>query len=79
MLRAVGSLSEVRGMNGNCDGVLADALIGVRYFSNLTRIDANGTRGLFGLPLAKGINVKDYCRLPGGAEDRRAWRSVQRS
>src|SRR6478609_6666753 len=36
VLRAVGSLSEVRGMNGNCDGVLADTLIGVRYFSNLS-------------------------------------------
>ena len=42
VLRAVGSLSEVRGMNGNCDGVLADTLIGVRYFSNLTRIDGRG-------------------------------------
>src|SRR5688572_3450966 len=29
VLRAVGSLSEVRGMSGNCDGVLADTLIGV--------------------------------------------------
>ena len=29
-------------MNGNCDGVLADTLIGVRYFSNLARIDENG-------------------------------------
>src|ERR1700704_813420 len=41
VLRAVGSLSEVRSMNGNCDGVLSDTLIGVRYFSNLTRIDEN--------------------------------------
>src|SRR5689334_3654117 len=28
VLRAVGSLSEVRGMNGNCDGVLSDTLVG---------------------------------------------------
>ena len=48
VLRAVGSLSEVRGMNGNCDGVLADTLIGVRYFSNLSRIDADGPRRLLG-------------------------------
>src|SRR3954466_11537011 len=34
VLRAVGSLTEVRGMSGNCDGVLSDTLIGVRYFSN---------------------------------------------
>src|SRR5258708_10155093 len=35
-LRAVGSLSEVRGMNRHCDGVLADTLIRVRDFSHLS-------------------------------------------
>src|SRR6201992_2622946 len=39
ILRAVGSLSDVRQMDANCDGVLADTLIGVRYFSNLSRVD----------------------------------------
>ena len=60
VLRAVGSLSEVRGMNGNCDGVLADTLIGVRYFSNLTRIDANGRVACSAMALAHGMNVKGY-------------------
>ena len=60
VLRAVGSLSEVRGMNGNCDGVLADTLIGVRYFSNLTRIDAHGQVACSAMALAKGLNVADY-------------------
>jgi two-component sensor histidine kinase len=60
VLRAVGSLSEVRGMNGNCDGVLADTLIGVRYFSNLTRIDANGRVTCSAMALAHGLSVKDY-------------------
>ena len=60
VLRAVGSLSEVRGMNGNCDGVLADTLIGVRYFSNLTRIDANGRVACSAMALARGLSVKDY-------------------
>ncbi len=60
VLRAVGSLSEVRGMNGNCDGVLSDTLIGVRYFSNLTRIDENGTVACSAMALARGLNVKDY-------------------
>jgi two-component sensor histidine kinase len=57
VLRAVGSLSEVRGMNGNCDGVLSDTLIGVRYFSNLTRIDANGNVVCSAMALSKGQNV----------------------
>jgi two-component sensor histidine kinase len=60
VLRAVGSLSEVRGMNGNCDGVLADTLIGVRYFSNLTRIDANGRVACSAMALARGMSVADY-------------------
>src|SRR5215475_3721762 len=60
VLRAVGSLSEVRGMNGNCDGVLADTLIGVRYFSNLSRIDADGRVACSAMALAHGMSAKDY-------------------
>ena len=60
VLRAVGSLSEVRGMRGDCDGVLADTLIGVRYFSNLTRMDAQGNIVCSAMALARGINVADY-------------------
>jgi two-component sensor histidine kinase len=60
VLRAVGSLSEVRGMNGNCDGVLADTLIGVRYFSNLARIDETGRVVCSAMALARGLNVSNY-------------------
>jgi two-component sensor histidine kinase len=60
VLRAVGSLSEVRGMNGNCDGVLADTLIGVRYFSNLSRIDADGRVACSAMALAHGLSMKEY-------------------
>ncbi|HET7083908.1 MAG TPA: sensor histidine kinase [Rhizomicrobium sp.] len=60
VLRAVGSLSEVRGMNGNCDGVLSDTLIGVRYFSNLSRIDADGRVACSAMALAHGMSAKDY-------------------
>src|SRR5579862_9324485 len=60
VLRAVASLSEVRGMNGNCDGVLADTLIGVRYFSNLSRIDADGRIACSAMALAHGLSVKEY-------------------
>jgi two-component sensor histidine kinase len=60
VLRAVASLSEVRSMNGNCDGVLADTLIGVRYFSNLAREDAHGNVVCSAIPLAKGLNVSKF-------------------
>jgi two-component sensor histidine kinase len=54
VLRAVGSLSDVRAMSGNCDGVLSDTLIGVRYFSNLTRIDEKGRVACSAMALARG-------------------------
>src|SRR6185369_17122677 len=57
ILRAMGSLQDVRDMSGNCDGILADAMIGVSYFTNLSRIDANGTFVCSAVPLAKGINI----------------------
>jgi two-component sensor histidine kinase len=60
VLRAVGSLSEVRGMNGNCDGVLADTLIGVRYFNNLSREDEHGNVVCSAMAMAKGLNIGDY-------------------
>ena len=58
ILRAMGSISDVRQMNGNCDGILADAMIGVSYFSNLSRLDSSGTLVCSALPLAKGINIR---------------------
>ena len=57
ILRAMGSLQDVRDMSGNCDGILADAMIGVSYFTNLSRIDANGTLVCSAVPLSKGINI----------------------
>ncbi len=59
IMRAMGSLADVRQMNGNCDGILSDAMIGVSYFSNLVRIDADGILVCSGLPLAKGVNMRD--------------------
>ena len=59
IMRAVGSIADVRAMTGNCDSILADAMIGVSYFTNLSRVDTNGTLMCSALPLAKGINIKD--------------------
>ena len=59
ILRAMGSLSDVRDMNGNCDTILADAMIGVSYFSNLSRVDSKGTVVCSALPLAKGVTLRN--------------------
>ena len=60
IMRAVASLSDVRDMSGNCDGILSDTLIGVRYFSNLARIDSDGRVVCSALALAKGMDASVY-------------------
>jgi two-component sensor histidine kinase len=59
VLRAVSSLPDVRGISGDCDAILADTLMGVRYFSNVSRIDAQGRVACSAMPLARGLNVAD--------------------
>jgi len=59
IMRAVGSIADVRAITGNCDSILADAMVGVSYFTNLSRVDTNGTLLCSALPLAKGINIRD--------------------
>src|SRR5262249_27563742 len=58
--RALANLADVRQMTANCDSVLADALIGVRYFGSMTRIDRTGRVACSALPLAKGSNISDH-------------------
>ena len=60
-------------MSGNCDGILADAMIGVSYFTNLSRVDSDGTLVCSALPLAKGINIQRSGDFPGGAEEKGWW------
>ena len=55
--RAVGNLSDVRRGGPNCDMALSDALIGVQFFLNISRIDAHGTVICSALPAANGVNV----------------------
>jgi len=59
VLRAVSSLPDVRDISGDCDRILADTLTGIRYFSNLSRIDADGRVVCSAMVLAKGINASD--------------------
>ncbi|MBV9550696.1 MAG: sensor histidine kinase [Alphaproteobacteria bacterium] len=59
ILRAVSSLPDVRDISGDCDTILADTLVGVRYFSNLSRADADGRVACSAMPLAKGLSIAD--------------------
>ncbi len=59
VLRAVSSMPDVRDISGDCDRILADTLTGIRYFSNLSRIDADGRVVCSAMVLAKGINASD--------------------
>jgi two-component sensor histidine kinase len=61
ILRAVGNFAEVRQMTKGCDRALADALIGLRFFTNLSRIDARGTVACSAIPAARG---RDASRTP---------------
>lgn len=59
ILRAVSSLPDVRDISANCDAILADTLVGVRYFSNLSRVDAQARVACSAMPLARGMVVSD--------------------
>jgi two-component sensor histidine kinase len=55
--RALANVADVRAVSPRCDAVLRDALIGVKYFGSMTRIDRNGLVVCSALPLARGVNV----------------------
>ncbi len=55
--RALSNIGDVRDVTRNCDAVLNDALIGVSYFANISRLDASGTNVCSALPRAKGANA----------------------
>jgi two-component sensor histidine kinase len=57
ILRAVGSFADVRQMTPACDRALGDALVGVRFFSNLSRVDAKGHVACSAIPVARGMDV----------------------
>ena len=59
ILRAVSALPDVRDIAGDCDTILGDSLVGVRYFNNLSRTDAQGRVACSAMPLARGISIAD--------------------
>jgi two-component sensor histidine kinase len=57
IVRALANISAVRAATPACDGVLGDALVGVKYFSSIARIDRNGKVVCSALPAAKGTDA----------------------
>ena len=55
--RALSNVNAVRHVTHECDEVLGDALIGVKYFANISRLDATGRNVCSALPRAKGQNA----------------------
>jgi two-component sensor histidine kinase len=55
--RALSSISDVRRITPQCDAILGEALVGVKYFSSISRIDRNGTVACAALPRAKGTSA----------------------
>ncbi len=55
--RALSNLSAVRHMSVECDTLLSDALVGVKYFSNIGRVNRDGKVVCAALPRAKGRDV----------------------
>jgi two-component sensor histidine kinase len=52
--RALSNINAVRHVTRDCDEVLGDALIGVKYFANISRLAADGRNVCSALPRAKG-------------------------
>jgi len=58
LLHALAQLDDVRNATAQCDRTLADVLIGVRFLTNLSRVDADGKVVCSALPRAKGLQAR---------------------
>jgi len=57
ILRALANISEVRDVTADCNHDLAEALHGLSFFTNITRLDANGIIVCAALPASVGHNA----------------------
>ncbi|MBL7098237.1 MAG: sensor histidine kinase [Alphaproteobacteria bacterium] len=74
--RALSNMRDVRDATRHCDEILSDALIGVRYFANIARIDRGWTVACSALPSARGLKG-DAKLLPMARSARRFFVSGQ--
>ncbi|HEY2069752.1 MAG TPA: sensor histidine kinase [Rhizomicrobium sp.] len=57
ILRALANMGDVRNATADCNLDLADALHGLQFFTNITRLDANGVVVCSAVPAALGHNA----------------------
>jgi two-component sensor histidine kinase len=57
ILRALANISDVRETGAGCNHDMAEALRGLQFFTNITRLDANGTIVCSAVPAAIGVNA----------------------
>jgi two-component sensor histidine kinase len=57
ILRLLANIDDVRNITPECSRTLSDALIGVHFLTNLSRIDSRGSVMCSALPQARGMNV----------------------
>jgi len=57
ILRSLGNIEDVRNVTSECDRTLSDALIGVYFLTNLSRVDSNGVVVCSAHPQARGMRV----------------------
>jgi two-component sensor histidine kinase len=69
ILRALANMNDVRQVTAGCNHDLADALHGLSFFTNISRLDANGTVVCAALPASVGRS----------ARARTVWREAQAS
>jgi two-component sensor histidine kinase len=58
ILRALANMSEVRNVTPDCNHDLAEALRGLSFFTNITRLDADGTIVCAALPASLGHSAR---------------------
>ena len=59
ILRALSNIDAVRKVSADCNNALTDALIGIRFATNLARIDEHGTVVCSADPRARGMYIGD--------------------
>ena len=60
ILRTLSNIDAVRNVTGDCNNALTDALIGIRFATNLARVDEHGTVVCSADPRARGMYIGDF-------------------
>jgi len=68
IIQTLSNIDDVRNVTAQCDRTLSDALIGVHFLTNLSRVDRNGIVVCSALPRAKGIDASKIPPYPAARQ-----------